>query len=228
MEYGPETSIKHQLELKRREDAGLPLPGLSEHDMRLVEKRKEEIQRQRASVIKAMFKIELMFGGARSAHKPFVGAISLWLAGSALSGDGDEKVYWCPIDRCSKVIHPQFMEPIGEDERGELVVCPACGTKLYRPQLVGECVAVNTYQNWAIALENAWRRVGGDADVVLKYNRHDVRGYSKLTGRRGLGGEELIKLHQAQLMLRYPLKNIIKDTQNGANLRERFLAFLKA
>lgn len=226
--FGPAGSIQRQMEKKRLEGAGKPLPGLTPEDMRVIDKRMAEFRRQRGVVIKAQFKIEIIFGAARSRTGPFVGALVYWLSGSALSGDGDEKVYECPNDRCQHLLHPRHLDPFAVDDTGELVACPTCGGTYYRHQLVGERIAMLPDYKWATCLHRAWKRVGGDADLYLKYHRDDIRAPSKLTGRPGLGGAELLRAREERQRLHYPLKNIIIDTANGADMEGRLLAFLRA
>jgi hypothetical protein len=45
---------------------------------------------------------------------------------------------------------------------------------------------------------------------------------------KGMGGEALNEARAARGLHIYPLKNIIKDTSAGAQLYDRFLAFIKA
>jgi hypothetical protein len=45
---------------------------------------------------------------------------------------------------------------------------------------------------------------------------------------RNRGGEEIRKARKNRGLHIYPLKNIIKDTGNGAQLYERILAFITA
>src|SRR5690606_41702028 len=46
--------------------------------------------------IKAKYKLEVLFGKARSTWKPTSGALTFWENGSKFHGGGDAKIYLCP------------------------------------------------------------------------------------------------------------------------------------
>ena len=73
-------------------------------------------------------------------------------------------------------------------------------------------------------------KMGGRADIYVKYGRMSIRDAQTKEIEKKLQGELLNKarsVEQRSLYI-YPLKNIIRDTSNGADLQSRILAFLNA
>jgi len=171
--------------------------------------------------IDASYKIEIQFGPNRSTWKPFGGMMSIFLSGTQMHGGGDEKVYICPDDSCRGIVHPQ-------DRFGGSVVCRKCNMTWPETKLVGELFFVLTPQHWAEVIEKWFMVLESKADIYLKYHRLDIRVHAEIEQEKQKGGEFLNKARNARGMHIYPLKNIIKDTSHGANLRERFLAFVRA
>jgi hypothetical protein len=77
-----------------------------------------------------------------------------------------------------------------------------------------------TMTNLAAELVALFHQLGSSADIYLKYSKTDVR-YIAL--ERAKGPEVARRLKGLAI---YPLKNILKDTSNGADLGKRFFAFL--
>lgn len=220
MTHQPLDSLQRQVELKRAEESGKTVPGLSAEDMVLIEKRLAAFKKATDAQILAQFKIELTLLAARSREVPYTGFISIWRAGNRLNGDGDEKIYECSV--CGGIVRDDAID-------GDAAVCHHCGWVGASADLTGERVAKLPTQKWAKALLLAWKRVGGDADIVVKYHPDDMRSaQTKATKAVGAGGEKLLRLRARRQKLRYPLKNILVDTANGANLEDRFRAFLEA
>jgi hypothetical protein len=111
---------------------------------------------------------------------------------------------------------------------GSSVVCRKCTMTWPETKLVGELFFVLTSQNWAKVLERWFLLVGSKADIYLKYHRDDIRTQAALEQERQKGGDLLNKARNNRGMHIYPLHNIIRDTSNGANLQDRFLAFVRA
>jgi hypothetical protein len=63
----------------------------------------------------------------------------------------------------------------------------------------------------------------------VKYNYSDIRDASAKEQLKNIGGELLLKVRgkDSRVPRLYPLRNILKDVSNGADLHGRFLAFLR-
>jgi hypothetical protein len=203
---------------------------LTESEATEVQERLKALKKFFGEKISARYKIEVQFGRARSTWKPFHGAMSLYLSGTKLDGGGDEKLYLCPREGCDGIILPieRFVE---ETKRGQAIArvpCPACGIMWAENELVGELFFNLTSRNWAHAVLKMFARLDHNADIYLKYHRTDIRNQAALEMARGSGGETLAKARKNRGLHIYPLKNIIKDTGAGAQLYDRFLAFINA
>jgi hypothetical protein len=73
-----------------------------------------------------------------------------------------------------------------------------------------------------------FHRLGASADIVLKHPREDLRVASAKEQARQRMGEHLARARAARVTVVYPLARILADTQCGADLGARFLAFLRA
>jgi len=214
--HGPEESAKLLENLERRkEKADSPVEEAA------IKEQMAAIDRFFGKKIDATYKIEIQFGPNRSMWKPFGGMMSIFLSGTKLHGGGDEKVYICPKEGCNGIVHPQ-------DRLGASVVCKKCQMTWPETQLVGELFFVLTAQKWAEVLERWFMVLESKADIYLKYHRMDIRTQAAIEQERQKGGEFLNKARNVRGMHVYPLHNIIKDTSNGASVRERFLAFVRA
>lgn len=203
---------------------------LSDDEARAVGERLKALKKFFGEKISARYKIEIQFGKARSTWKPFHGAMSLYLSGSKLNGGGDEKLYLCPRNDCSGIILPieRFVEETKGGKAIARVPCPACQTMWAENDLVGELLFNLTPKDWALAVLKMFARLEHNADIYLKYHRDDIRYQASLELARHSGGELLSKARKSRGLHIYPLKNIIKDTGAGAQLYERFLAFINA
>jgi hypothetical protein len=180
--------------------------------------------------VNARYKIEVQFGKARSTWKPFHGAMSLYLSGTKLNGGGDEKLYICPRDDCSGIILPieRFVEETPTHKAIARVPCPECQIMWPENTLVGELFFNLTAKKWAEAVHKMFVRLDHNADIYLKYHREDIRYQTALEVAKNTGGELLAKARVTRGLHIYPLANIIKDTGAGAQLYDRFLAFINA
>ena len=214
-------------EIKWGEDNSIEnAPVLSDEDKDKLEKSKAALDKLLETQGLAKYKIELFFSYRRSIHKAFPGALSLWESGSKLHGGGDEKVYECPATKlkmgtCSGIIG-------GSSQGYGHLVCPDCKRVWKGDQVHGEVLAVLTMQGWAQLLVKYFARLKNSADIYVKQPRKDLRVAATLKQQRQLGGEQLAKVRTKRDLIIYPLRNIIKDTANGADLEKRFYSLLTA
>jgi hypothetical protein len=127
----------------------------------------------------------------------------------------------CPTPNCKGVIDPRA-------RMGTKVLCSKCNQLHNESTLVGELLFRLTPANWAQAILNQFIRLDHDADIYLKYHPTDVRYQTMLEMARAQGGEAIAKARKNRGLHIYPLRNIITDTKNGADLYKRILAFIVA
>jgi len=176
---------------------------------------------------KAKYKIEVMFRHTRRATGLIDGSLSVWESGTKLNGDGDTKAYFCPGKQskrndCEAVIPDETAFGSGR------LACPSCGVVWDSEAVFGEVFFKQPTERWADTLVRFYARLGHNADIYLKYPKHDVRAIAAKEQAKQLGGAQYAKLRSEKVLYIYPLKNIIKDTSNGSDLYKRFFALLTA
>jgi hypothetical protein len=201
-------------------------PVLSEEDQDALKKKMAAMDKLLAQQQIAKYKIELFCSYRRSKVRPFPAAISLWESGSKLHGGGDEKVYECPAEKfklppCNGIIG-------GLNQGYGHLVCPKCRKVWKGTQVDGERFAVLTNRGWSQLIMKFFIRLEHNADIYVKTPRSDLRIAANAEQLKQLGGEKLAAVRTKKDLIIYPLKNIIKDTSNGADLLGRFYALLSA
>jgi len=219
--YGPEESRELQERLEREKRYSVNTDDLSKEEQQSIKERMAAFDRLIGTQINARFKIEVQFGKGRSGRKPFPGALSVFLSGEKLHGGGDGKIYLCPRPDCGSVIYPH--ERIGEKVR-----CRGCDHMWPQQDIIGELFFFLTPPKWAAVIHRMFVKLEHNADIYLKYHPTDIRYQTSMEMSRNRGGEEIAKSRQRRGLHIYPLKNIIKDTSAGAQLYDRFLAFIRA
>lgn len=190
---------------------------------------REAIDRiERPEVIKARWKIEVTFGVDHHIDgTPTYGIVNFWENGANLGGDGDALTYICPgkklkVNECER--------PIPDSYNGfQLVVCPTCQNLWRANQLIGEVFYRLPIQKWADVVLYWFVKLDHDADVRVKYNYRDIRDAAQKEQEKNMRGDLLnvVRSKDSRIPRLYPLRNILKDVSNGADLHGRFLAFLR-
>jgi hypothetical protein len=205
---------------------------ISPEEAENLKKRQEALDKLLEEKNLAKYKLEVMFSHRHTSRAPTAGTVTWWESGTKLHGGGDAKLYLCdnsvPGSRyegrgCGKFI-PDSANGLS------FIVCPHC-QMMWKPEyLVGEIFYKLPLQKWAEVLHNWYMRMEGKADIYVKYGRMSVRDAQLKETEKKLQGELLTKARsiEQRSMYIYPLKNIIRDTSNGADLRSRILAFLSA
>ena len=92
----------------------------------------------------------------------------------------------------------------------------------------GEILAVLTNRGWAELAFKYFVRLEHNADIYVKTPRRDIRIAAHAEQEKQLAGEKLAVVRTKRELLIYPLRNIIKDSSNGADLMGRFYSLLSA
>lgn len=201
-------------------------PKLSEEEQEALRLRMAAMDKLLSDQGKAKWKVEIVFFHKRSVGGHSAGAISIWESGTKLHGGGDTKAYFCP-SREQKVGDCTGIIPDSSNGYGFLV-CPYCKRVWAGEQVYGEIFGRWTNRTWSEKILQMFRKLDHNADIYLKYPRADLRVAAHDEQQKQLMGERLQKVRRDRVQYIYPLKNIIKDTANGADLLGRFYAFLTA
>jgi len=201
-------------------------PKLSEEEIFSIKQRMEVLDKILAEEQKAKYKIELLFGSTRVPSKPTPGAISFWESGTKLHGGGDAKMYICGGKRAGKSDCEAFIPDVSNGYG--FLLCPRCKEVWNGDAVSGEVLARLTMRGWAELLLKYFIKLEHNADIYIKHAKDDVRAAARLEQAKQMGGENLFRARTNRVKYIYPLKNIIKDSANGADLLGRFYALLQA
>jgi hypothetical protein len=214
-------------EIKWGEDNPIEnVPVLTEEERDILDKKMAAMDALFAELGKAKYKIEILFGSGLSMNKPSVGAVSFWESGSKFHGGGDAKLYMCPGAKLGKSDCTQLI-PDSANGYGHLV-CPKCGSVWKGDDVIGEVFARMSMQHWSELILYYFNKMSHNADIRIKYPPDDIRSIAMQEQYKDLGGERLGDARRKRAVAIYPLRNIITDTSNGADLLGRFYAFLTA
>lgn len=231
-DFGPEGSLRRQMELKKRElDGEVVRVEMSAQELASVNERIKQLGLLLSGQIRAKYKIEVVFGKNRTSRgQPFAGATSLWLSGTKFHGGGDEKIYECPKPDCGALIFPHQItqRSLPGGVFGSVSLCGTCGQTWKSEETIGERFFKLTEQDWAFALLRQLQKLELNADIYLKFSPTDIRYQAMMEMARNRGGEEIAKARKNRGLHIYPLKNIIKDTKHGADLYKRIRTFINA
>lgn len=201
-------------------------PVLSDEEQDILRQKMAAMDKLLSDQGVAKWKIEVVFFHKRRLFTHSAGAISIWESGTKFHGGGDTKAYFCP-GRELKVNDCEAIIPDSSNGYGFLA-CPKCGHVWQGEQVYGEIFGRWTNQIWAEKILQFFRKLDHNADVYLKYPKHDLRVAAHAEQQKQHMGEKLQHVRRERVQYIYPLKNIIKDTANGADLLGRFHAFLTA
>ena len=189
----------------------------------------EALEKQAASKCVAFYKIEVQFGKNHHINgTPTYGMVTIWESGTKLHGGGDSLLYVCPgkslgKNECESVI------PDSVNGRS-VVVCPHCYTSWKNVELIGQHYYRLPIQKWAEVIYRWFLRLNLNADIRVKYFYDDIRAITAKEKKHHIGGDFLERARSSDQRISrvYPLANILKDVNAGADIYNRILAFLKA
>jgi len=191
-----------------------------------LEKAKEAVDRFHQALMDSkltgMYKMELHLHEDRSRTRPYGGLLVFTTSGTKLDGEGDEKVYICPDDKCESPLPP------ASRLFGGRLVCPNCEMVWDEKRVTGEIYFKLPERKWAQVLEKWFLKLSGNADVLVKQHKAQLRDKTFQELAKPSEGVLVNSARNVRGPLVYPLKHIIKDTANGSSLQDRFLAFLRA
>jgi len=212
---------------------GKDLQELSAQEKEAVQKRMKALDILFQKEARAKYKLEIHIHEERSTWKPFFGMMYFLLSGDKIHGGGDTKVYLCADDSCHGVINTAECTIVDISENADptapaKVLCPKCNKVLLARDLWGERGLRLTATNWARAIYNNFMYLDSNADVVLLSHHANLRKQTELEMQRNANSDLVNVARRARHKVVYPLKNIIKDVSAGADLVNRFHAFINA
>jgi hypothetical protein len=191
------------------------------HDIAEMRRLEDE---HRASEHIAKFKIEVMFTSVFSVTKPVPGVISFWESGSKLHGGGDTIIHFCPGKRLGKNDCDHY---IPDPAHGYgFLVCPKCHNVWKGDRVHGQILYRLHVQQWAEVIEQHYRKLDMNCDIVIKYHRADIRG--AMRARFVQDSLEVVRSNPKRLKRIYTLKALMQDMSAGASLYDRIYAFVRA
>lgn len=169
--------------------------------------------------MRAKYKIEVTFGPKRTTQGPNRVAIQIWESGKRLHGGGDELMFFCKDNRAG---HDEgCWAPIPADQiKGGVAYCIKCAKAINAEYLTNMKVGYTSTRFLCTEIAKLFHQLNSNADIYLKFHKSDIRYRAMLKAK----GEEVAR--RLKGMHIYPLKNILKDTSNGAGLENRLFAFV--
>lgn len=169
--------------------------------------------------LRAKYKIELTYGPQRTLQGPNRIAIQIWESGKRFHGGGDELMFFCKDAREG---HEEgCWTPMSPDNiKGGIAFCNKCNMAINAEYLTNSKIGYATSRTIADSVAKLFRQLDFNADIYIKYHKTDMRYKAMLKDK----GPEIAK--RLKGMHIYPLKNILKETSNGASLEQRIFAFI--
>ena len=203
-------------------------PAVSDAEAAAAKKGIEKLEKQAEERLVAHYKIEITFGVRHHvATKPTYGALVVYESGTKLHGGGDALLYQCPgkhtgRNECESIIPDHLLG-------GSTVICPACYTAWSSDVLIGQTQYTRTIESWADIVEGWFRRLGSNADIVVKHFYDDIRAATAKEQEKELRGEvlEAARSKNRRIQRVYTLAEIVKDVNAGDTLYNRIYAFLR-
>lgn len=169
--------------------------------------------------IRAKYKIELTFGPKRTVNGPNRVGIQVWESGKKFHGGGDELMFFCKDNRAGQDAGCWSVIP-GDSIRNGIAFCSHCNMAINADYLTNMSIGFVSSKFLSEELTKLFHRLGSNADIYIKYHKTDMR-YQAMA--KAKGEDVAARLKGMHI---YPLKNILKDTSNGASVSGRFYAFV--
>lgn len=169
--------------------------------------------------ILAKYKIEVLFGPDRTNSGPNAVRIMCWESGKKFHGGGDESMFFCKDGTVDNGEGCWYPIP-GEQVKNGVAFCLHCNKAINADKLTMQKEGRVTTRALSEELVRIFRQLGSNADIYCKFNKDDIHYIAMLRHRGASVARRLLGLHI------YPLRNIVKETANGADLGKRFFAFL--
>lgn len=201
-------------------------PFLSKKDKEAVESKKSALDKLLEDKGLAKYKIDLLFGRNFRLSEPSAGALSFFESGNKLHGGGDTIIHFCPGKGLGR---SDCEAPILDGGHGYgFLICPECHTAWQGEQVFGQILARLTPAGWAKLVLKYFLKFGMKADIRIKYHPDDLRSAAMREQNKQKMGDDLNAVRAKRATRIYKLSALIKDTNAGADLEGRILAFIRA
>lgn len=199
----------------------------------------EDLEEMTSSIfrrpVKGKYKIEFAVPPDRSTWKEFGGAIKVWLSGSAMSGNADESVYFCPW--CHAPILPAQMGTYDRSAEGWPrkpyygALCTRCKRISTGERLIDVFIAVRPLDNWVDTIERYYILLEKDVDLYLKHFKKWMGEAmeARMKDPRKVLGQDMMMFNMVDKEIGiYTLARLTQDLSGGRELRSAIKAFLTA
>lgn len=171
--------------------------------------------------IRAGYKIEVHFDGKRTTTGPNNHLIVVYDSSGMKTGEGDVLMGFCPSCLEHVVRRPW---PTEMDPDPTTFFCDKCKKPFPLTKMLDWLVTELTTVRLAERLTRMFQQLKGDVDIILKYNKNDIRYQSTDPNQ----AQTLARARSTREPSIYTLKRIMDDVHGGADLVQRFKAFLEA
>lgn len=160
------------------------------------------------------YRIEVVYEYRRSSRQRSVALINVYKSNKNRSLDLDEPLFLCSSESdssvgCGKVLTGEELAATLEDGTVMKVLwCETCKKYVNRMFLCASLFMNNEPKTIAKRVYHLFRELNSDADIVVTYNKHDMR-----KAQEDKHGKQLEKLRTERERAIYPLYRIIQDSE---------------
>jgi hypothetical protein len=171
------------------------------------------------------YRIEVVYEHRRSSRQRSVALINVYKSNKNRSLDLDEPLFLCssesdPSVGCGKVLTGEELAATLEDGSVIKVLwCDSCKKYVNRLLLCASLFMNNEPKTIAKRVYHLFRELNSDADIVITYNKHDMK-----KAQEDKQGKKLEKLRTERERAIYPLYRIVQDSE--ASILKRIEDFL--
>lgn len=186
------------------------------------EKKHEETELAKVNnLVRAKYKIEIMFMPGRKVQGPNLVGITIWESGKRFHGGGDEKIFFCKDSRQGH--NEGCWGPIPADYiKNDIAFCPRCQKGIQAKYLTDLRIFKLSTSDLAKVVHQIFLNLGQNADIYCKYSKDDPH-FQLMIRERGWAAANRYKG-----MFIYPLHRILQDTAHGADIVKCFRIFLSS
>jgi hypothetical protein len=185
-----------------------------EEDVELTAKLKEAHKVVTGANLFGKYRIEVVYEYRRSGRQKSVALINIYKSSQNRTLDLDEPLFMCssendPSAGCGKILTGEELAATLDDGTVMKVLwCENCKKYVNRLLLCSSLFMNNEPKTIAKRVYSLFRELNSDADIVITYNKHDLK-----KAQEDKHGKKLEKLRDQRERAIYPLYRIIQDSE---------------